>query len=212
MWKYDNKYIQFLWCCYSGFFCDILSLNVKMYLWLKLYTVPIFVSGQTYKISKGSNNYCSYCKCQAFTINSVVTARWSEELQYRIGRQSELWNNQGSEPMRLRRKCIQSWSKILAYTDNVPLLPEKCCNYKCFWIHILIYCIGKTQQIWEKKATMFDHRDRVLFFEGFISFSVNSTIMYFTKKLYFGFICPDDVHHDDVLPEFWLPQVSFGKL
>ena len=43
------------------FFCDILSLNVKMYLWLKLYTVPFFVSGQTYKISKGSNNYCSHC-------------------------------------------------------------------------------------------------------------------------------------------------------
>ena len=32
-----------------------------MYLWLKLYTVPFFVSGQTYKISKGSNNYCSHC-------------------------------------------------------------------------------------------------------------------------------------------------------
>ena len=32
--------------------------NVKMYLWLKLYTVPFFVSGQTYKIS---NNYCSHC-------------------------------------------------------------------------------------------------------------------------------------------------------
>ena len=62
MWKYDNKYIKFVWCCYSGFFFDILSLNVKMYLWLKLYTVPFFVSGQTYKISKGSNNYCSYCK------------------------------------------------------------------------------------------------------------------------------------------------------
>ena len=42
-------------------FCDILSLNVKMYLWLKLYTVPFFVSGQIYKISKGSNNYCSHC-------------------------------------------------------------------------------------------------------------------------------------------------------
>ena len=40
--------------------CD-LSLNVKMYLWLKLYTVPFFVSGQIYKISKGSNNYCSQC-------------------------------------------------------------------------------------------------------------------------------------------------------
>ena len=29
--------------------------------YLKLYTVPFFVSGQTYKISKGSNNYCSHC-------------------------------------------------------------------------------------------------------------------------------------------------------
>ena len=38
-------------------FCDILSLNVKMYLRLKLYTVPFFVSGQTYTISKGSNHY-----------------------------------------------------------------------------------------------------------------------------------------------------------
>ena len=41
-------------------FGDILSLNVKMYLWLKLYTVPFFISGQTYKISKGSNNYRSH--------------------------------------------------------------------------------------------------------------------------------------------------------
>ena len=46
------------------FFIFILSLNVKMYLWLKLYTVPLFVSEQTYKISKGSNNYCS-CKYSA---------------------------------------------------------------------------------------------------------------------------------------------------
>ena len=37
--------------------------GVKMYLWLKLYTVQFFVSGQTYKISKGSNNYCSHCTC-----------------------------------------------------------------------------------------------------------------------------------------------------
>ena len=29
--------------------------------WFKWYTVPFFVSGQTYKISKGSNNYCSHC-------------------------------------------------------------------------------------------------------------------------------------------------------
>ena len=42
-------------------FCDTMSLNVKMYLWLKLYTVPFFVSGQTNKINKGSNNYCSHC-------------------------------------------------------------------------------------------------------------------------------------------------------
>ena len=61
MWKYENKYIKCVRCCYSGFVCDILSLNVKMYLRLKLYTVPFFVSGQTYKISKGSNNYCSLC-------------------------------------------------------------------------------------------------------------------------------------------------------
>ena len=40
-------------------------------------------------------------------------------------------------------------------------------------------------------STMFDRRDRVLFFEGHISFSVHSTIMCFTKKLYFGLICPD---------------------
>ena len=65
MQKYDNKCRKCIWCCYSGFFCNIISLNVKMYLWLKLYTVPFFVSGQTYKISKGSNNYCSHCmwKC-----------------------------------------------------------------------------------------------------------------------------------------------------
>ena len=65
MKKY-NKFIKFIWCCYSGFFCDILSLNVKMYLRLKLYTVPFFLSGQTYKIRKGSNNYCSQCT-QVFT-------------------------------------------------------------------------------------------------------------------------------------------------
>ena len=58
MQKYDNTFIKLIWCCYI---CDILSLNVKMYPWLKLYTVPFFVSGQTYKISKGSNNYCSHC-------------------------------------------------------------------------------------------------------------------------------------------------------
>ena len=37
-------------------------------------------------------------------------------------------------------------------SDNAPLLPENCCNYKCFGIHMFIYfvCIGKTQKNWEK--------------------------------------------------------------
>ena len=44
---------------------------------------------------------------------------------------------------------LQSWSKILAplhLSENAQLLPEKCCNYKCFGIHMFIYfvCIGKT--------------------------------------------------------------------
>ena len=53
MQKYDNTFIK------------CICLSVKMYLWLKWYTVSFFVSGQTYKISKGSNNYCSHCivKC-----------------------------------------------------------------------------------------------------------------------------------------------------
>ena len=58
--RYTVVAVKYIWC-YSGFFCDILSLNVKMCPWLKLYTVPFFVSGQTYKISKGSNYYCSHC-------------------------------------------------------------------------------------------------------------------------------------------------------
>ena len=32
MQKYDNKFRKCIRCCYSGFFGDILSLNVKMYL------------------------------------------------------------------------------------------------------------------------------------------------------------------------------------
>ena len=75
MWKYDNKYIQFVQCCYSGFFCDILSLNVKMYLWLKWYTVPFFVSGQTYKISKGSNNYSSHCTSWSSSVLCTAMAK-----------------------------------------------------------------------------------------------------------------------------------------
>ena len=50
MRKYDNKYRKLL---LFWIFCDILSLNVKMYLRLKWYTVPFFISGQPYKISKG---------------------------------------------------------------------------------------------------------------------------------------------------------------
>ena len=42
-----------------------------MYLGLKLYTVTFFLSGQTYKISKGSN-YCSHCIC---CINCNATER-----------------------------------------------------------------------------------------------------------------------------------------
>ena len=34
------------------FFCDIQSLNVKIYLSLKLYTVPFFVSGQPTKSAR----------------------------------------------------------------------------------------------------------------------------------------------------------------
>ncbi len=36
-------------------------------------------------------------------------------------------------------------------------------------------------------------RDCVLFFEGLVSFSVNSAMMSFTKKLYFCLICPQYV-------------------
>ena len=46
----------------------MLSLNVKIDLWLKLYTVPFFVSGQTYKISKGSNHYYSHCMIATLTL------------------------------------------------------------------------------------------------------------------------------------------------
>ena len=39
-------------------------------------------------------------------------------------------------------------------SNNAPLLPENCCNYKCFGIHMFIsfVCIGKTQKIEEKKV------------------------------------------------------------
>ncbi len=57
-------------------------------------------------------------------------------------------------------------------------------------------------------STMFDCKDCVLFFEGLISFSVNSAMMSFTKKHYFCLICPQYV-----LPErLWFCHISFGKL
>ena len=57
----------------------IFSLNVKLHLWFKLYTVPFFVSGQTYKISKGSNNYCSHCMCVCrFNANAQFGCRGTQ--------------------------------------------------------------------------------------------------------------------------------------
>ena len=53
---------------------------------------------------------------------------------------------------------VQSRSKISALlSDNAPLLPENCCNYKCFGIHVYLFCLhwknhkkseGKKSQIW----------------------------------------------------------------
>ena len=82
-----NSLPSFIWCCYFGFFCDILSPNVKMYLWLKLYTVPFFVSGQTYKISKGSNKYRSHCIWSVaarsiFQWKHQNIYKWVEQLRY----------------------------------------------------------------------------------------------------------------------------------
>ena len=54
----------------SPIFCRYSVSQCIIYLWLKLYTVPFFVSGQTYKISKGSNNYCSHC------ISSQLKGLW----------------------------------------------------------------------------------------------------------------------------------------
>ncbi len=63
-----------------------------------------------------------------------------------------------------------------------------------------------TKHLWT--STMFDCRDCVLFFEGLISFSVNSAMMSFTKNLYFCLICPQYV-----LPEgLWFCHISFVKL
>ena len=52
--------------------------------------------------------------------------------------------------------CLSCWKILVLLSDNAPLLPEKCCNYKCFGIHMFIYfvCIGKTQKIWEKRPNL----------------------------------------------------------
>ena len=41
-------------------------------------------------------------------------------------------------------------------SDNAPILPENCCNYKCFGILMFIYfvCIGKTQNLRKKKKNL----------------------------------------------------------
>ena len=41
-------------------------------------------------------------------------------------------------------------------SDNVPILRENCCNYKCFDIHMLIsiVCIGTTQKSREEKPNL----------------------------------------------------------
>ncbi len=54
-------------------------------------------------------------------------------------------------------------------------------------------------------STMFDC---VLFFEGLISFSVNSAMMSFTKKLYFCLVCPQFVLTEGLL----FCHIRFGKL
>ena len=59
MQKYDN--VLNLYDVILDFFVIFCLSMLKCTYDLKLYTVPFFVSGQTYKISKGSNNYCSHC-------------------------------------------------------------------------------------------------------------------------------------------------------
>ena len=55
---------------------------LSMLKWLKLYTVPFFVSGQTYKISKGSNNYCSHFNqkiqeiCTQYLKKPIFRTKW----------------------------------------------------------------------------------------------------------------------------------------
>ena len=51
-------------------------------MYLKLYTVPLLVSGQTYKISKGSNNYCSQCTIKYDKNNMIkIMRRGKKEAQ-----------------------------------------------------------------------------------------------------------------------------------
>ena len=84
MWKYDNKYIKFVRCCYSGFFCDILSLNVKMYQWLKLHS-SILCKGLPQN-GKRAQIYCSHCTwswgglglCQKYQVLSWYQPWWRQ--------------------------------------------------------------------------------------------------------------------------------------
>ena len=70
-----------------------------MYLWLKLCTVPFFVSGQTYKISKGSNNYCSHC----------LQAMWRLEDQGGwFLRTANFWSLKKKKKKK-KRKCYTFW-------------------------------------------------------------------------------------------------------
>ncbi len=71
-----------------------------------------------------------------------------------------------------------------------------CCAPKILWLSsdfIILFTQSRhpvpeaAKPLWT--STIFNCRDCVLFFEGLISFSVNSAMMSFTKKLYFCLIC-----------------------
>ena len=53
-------------------------------------------------------------------------------------------------------------------SDNAPLLPENCCNYKCFGIHMLIsiICIGTTQKSREEKPNLIYYHTELLKWTG----------------------------------------------
>ena len=121
---YDNKYLKFVQCCYSGFFCDILSLNVKMYLWLKLYTVPFFVSGQTYKISKGSNNCCSHCNSKVLwkTLNNSMVKYEGWFWPYWTAR--DVWKSYG-ESLCTKPSWHTVYGGCFVYTDIIEQVQDE---------------------------------------------------------------------------------------